>query len=296
MSETKYANHFINIFQLTVCLHCRHLFNCGDGTFRLMSSRGHRFRYINNVFCTRSDWFAVGGVPSLARSVWDKNALFPTFHGPPAIESYLDRFAILTDLVPEAALNGNQFNREQYFEDGSLSVDFVNLFPATKSSNLNSHVMAFVCTVKPREGKIDLHRFTELNLPSEFLTKLDKGESVVAADGRIITSDELRAYCFRGGHFLGTYKYRKYSTSRSAFNKFVLNFVFTVLDLPNKDYLHNLESNEVLLGYVEEINSTLGFDFITHFSPPDVIATPEYQKFMKSINTVKHFAINESNS
>lgn len=71
--------------------------------------------------------------------------------------------------------------------------------------------------------------------------------------------------------------------------------MLTVLDLPTKDYLHNLESNELLLGYMADVNSTLGFDFITHFSPPEVIATPEYQKFMRSVNTVKHFAINESN-
>lgn len=169
-----------------------------------MSSRGHRFRYINNVFCTRTDWFAVGGIPSLARSIWDTNSLFPTFHGPPAIESYLERFAILTDLTPEGALNGKQFNREQFYDDGSLSVDFINLFPATKSSNLNSHVMAFVCAVKPRSGKLDLGKFTEMNLPTEYLLQLDKGKSVTTADGRIITPDELSSVSFKGGYFLGT--------------------------------------------------------------------------------------------
>lgn len=176
-----------------------------------MSSRGHRFRYINNVFCTRSDWFAVGGVPSLARAVWDKNSLFPNFHGPPAIESYLDRFAIMTDLTPDGALNGKQFNREQYFEDATLSVDFVNLFPATESSKLNSHVMAFVCAVKPRVGKIDVGKFTELDIPSHYLQQLDKGICVTLPDGRTITPDELRSHSFRGGYFLGSYKYRIYS-------------------------------------------------------------------------------------
>lgn len=69
-----------------------------------------------------------------------------------------------------------------------------------------------------------------------------------------------------------------------------------VLDLPNKDYLHNVECNKQLLEPLEEISSTLGFDFITHFSPNDVIETPVYQKFIRSIRTKKHFAVNEANS
>lgn len=193
----------MNETQYEFIAHFRYLFNCGDGTYRLMSSRGHRFRFVGNVFCTRSDWRAVGGIPSLARAIWDKNSLFPTFHGPPAIRSYLDQFAILTDLDPLAAYTENQYNHEPYFEDGCLSVDFVDLFPATDCGKLNSHVMAFVCRVKPREGRIDLKKFTDLNLSSVHLAELGKGNDIVAPDGRVVKADEMRVGAYKGGNFLG---------------------------------------------------------------------------------------------
>lgn len=72
--------------------------------------------------------------------------------------------------------------------------------------------------------------------------------------------------------------------------------LLTVFDLPSKDYLHNIESNEQLLESVKQINETQGFDFITHFTPPDVVDTPQYRKFMKSMRTKMHWAVNESNS
>lgn len=83
------------------------------------------------------------------------------------------------------------------------------------------------------------------------------------------------------------------------FARLIIQFYFvvcTVLDLPNKNYLHNIESNRKLLDPLEEISANLGFDFITHFSPSDVVETPTYQQFMRSVRTKKHMAVNESNS
>lgn len=75
---------------------------------------------------------------------------------------------------------------------------------------------------------------------------------------------------------------------------FVLGLV--VLDVPSMDYLHNIESNKQLLEPLQEINETLGFDFISHFTPTDVVDTPQYQKFMRTMRTKMHWALNESNS
>lgn len=169
-----------------------------------MSSRGHRFRFVSNVFCTRSDWSGVGGVPSLARAVWDKNSLFPTFHGPPALGTYLDQFAILTDLTPDVALTENQVNREPFFQDGCMEIDFVNLFPATDADRLNAQVMAFVCRVKKRQGKLNLQKFTDLNLSTNDLNELTQGNSITTSEGVLVTQDDIRSYSYEGGNFLGS--------------------------------------------------------------------------------------------
>lgn len=37
-------------------------------------------------------------------------------------------------------------------------------------------------------------------------------------------------------------------------------------------------------------------EFVAHFAKPEIIETPEYQRFMKRIAAKRHFALNESNS
>lgn len=141
----------------------------------------------------------------MARAVWDKNSLFPTFHGPPAVENYLDQFAILTDLTPDAALTDKQFNREPFFQDGCLDIEFVDLFPATDSGRLHSHVMAFICRVKKRQGRLNLQKFTDMNLTMENLHDLNQGNDVRTPDGTLLTQEDVRGYSYKGGSFLGAY-------------------------------------------------------------------------------------------
>lgn len=68
-----------------------------------------------------------------------------------------------------------------------------------------------------------------------------------------------------------------------------------MLDLPSKDYLQNFECNEELNEHIENINSHIGMEFVAHFSSPEIIETPEYQKFMRRVNARRHLALNESN-
>lgn len=72
-------------------------------------------------------------------------------------------------------------------------------------------------------------------------------------------------------------------------------FILLVIDVPSKDYLPDLERNELLNGHIDEINSNLGMEFVAHFTSSDIINTPEYQQFMRRINSKRHLAVNDSN-
>lgn len=65
--------------------------------------------------------------------------------------------------------------------------------------------------------------------------------------------------------------------------------------MPTKEYLPDLERNDLLNEHIEEINSNLGMEFVAHFTSSDLIQTPEYQRFMRRINAKRHLAINDSN-
>lgn len=183
-------------------LNFRHLFNCGEGTFRMMYSKGHRFRFLSNVFCTSNRWERIGGVPALGRAVFDRCLQFPRFHGPHQIASVLEKFAELTDIDPEAAVSDHTFNSDTYFEDSYMQVDFVDLHRSNGPEAEQPSVMAFVCRLRPRKGTVILSKFTELSLPGEHIQAISKGRDVKLDDGTTIYAKDFLTPGFPGGNFL----------------------------------------------------------------------------------------------
>lgn len=178
------------------------MFNCGEGTFRLMYARGFKFKFITNIFCTRSDWDCVGGVPSLARAVYDRCSQFPTLHGPPELESCIDKFAFVTDLDPKIAVNEHSFNKENFHDDINSQTDFVNLYRDQPGTN-DPSVIAYVCRLKPRDSKLVPQKITDLRLTAEQKQKLYKGERVMVDNGTAVTLEDLKTKAFPGANFLG---------------------------------------------------------------------------------------------
>lgn len=183
---------------------CRSIFNCGEGTFRLLYSKWFRFKFIGNVFCTRKNWQCVGGIPSVGRAIFDKNSQFPTIHGPHELADCIDQFAALTDLDPEDTITSHQFNTENYFEDSNITVEFVRLFPTSANSKENE-VYAYLCRLKPRRGRFKLNRLTDKNLTVTHVQNLTKGNSITLDDGRVINPQDVQTAGFLGGNFLSMY-------------------------------------------------------------------------------------------
>lgn len=173
-----------------------------------MYAKGHRFRYVSNVFCTSNRWERIGGLPSLSRAVFDRNTLFPTFHGPPQIERCLHKFAELTDIDPEMAITERQFNKNDFHEDAYIQVDFVELKRTNSASNSDDiTVMAHVCRLRPRKGSVILSKFTENNIPIEHIKTLNQGNDVTLPDGTIHLAKDFLTPGFPGGNFLSKFRF-----------------------------------------------------------------------------------------
>lgn len=182
--------------------HFRNVFNCGEGTFRMMYARAHRFRFISNVFLTSNHWERVGGLPSLARAVYDRTTLFPTIHGPPQIENVIRKFAELTDINADDATTENTFNKESFYEDSYLDVDQVSLHRANAPSSEQPNVVAYVCRLRPRKGSVLVAKFTENNIPMEHIKTINQGLDVTLPDGTVILAKDYLSSSFLGANFL----------------------------------------------------------------------------------------------
>lgn len=170
-----------------------------------MYAKAHRFRFISNVFCTSNRWERIGGIPSLARAIYDRTSAFPVFHGPPELERYLPQFASLTDLEPELAVSEKNFNKDSFFEDYHIQVDFVNLNRADglRPNEKPETVVAYVCRMRPRRGSMLLSKFTTLNIPIEHIKTFNEGQNVTMEDGTVHCAKDFYAPGFDGANFLG---------------------------------------------------------------------------------------------
>lgn len=167
-----------------------------------MYAQGFKFKFITNIFCTRSDWDCVGGVPSLARAVYDRCSQFPTLHGPPELESCVEKFAFVTDLDPKIAVNEHSFNAEMFHDDINSQTDFVHLHRDQPRPNDRS-VIAYVCRLKSRDSKLDTQKIMNLRLTHDQRHKIHKGGTVTLDNGITITLDDFRTKAFPGANFLG---------------------------------------------------------------------------------------------
>lgn len=175
----------------------------------MLYARAQRFRFISNVFCTSNRWERVGGIPSLARAVFDRTSAFPIFHGPPQIERCLRQFASFTDLDPDAVISDTQFNPAASFEDFYYQVDFVELKRHNDSRNgaVDQTVIAYICRLRPRKGTVILGKFTADNLPIEHMKTINDGNDVTLRDGTIRYAKDYLSPGFAGASFLSEFEF-----------------------------------------------------------------------------------------
>lgn len=169
-----------------------------------MYARGFKFKFITNIFCTRSDWDCVGGIPSLARAVYDRCSQFPTLHGPPELASCVEKFAFVTDLDPKIAVSEHSFNTDNFHDDLNSQTDFVNLYRDQPGPN-DCSVIAYVCRLKSRDSKLDTQKLMDLRLTTEQKQRIHKGERVTLFNGTTITLNDLQTKAFPGANFLGVF-------------------------------------------------------------------------------------------
>jgi len=126
--------------------------------------------------------------------------------------------------------------------------------------------IAYICSFSPKPGRLDVDACVERGVPpGPLLGKLKAGQDVVLEDGRTVRAADVVAS----------------SEPPSA---------YLVLEVPDPLYLDGLEAADELLS-IDHLHT------VFHFSPPDVVATSQYQSFLAKLGTnVSHVMINRHNS
>ncbi|XP_072560984.1 zinc phosphodiesterase ELAC protein 2 isoform X1 [Paramormyrops kingsleyae] len=272
----------------------RYLFNCGEGTQRLMHEHKLKASRLDNIFLTRMSYDNVGGLCGMILTLKDTGVPECVLSGPPQLEKYLSAIRVFSGPLNEIKLAVRPYTEPQY-SDETMSVTQVPIFAkpagrlppspgagpadtgdgpgagstATKDPDL---VVAFICKLNQKKGNFLVLKAKELGLPvgtaaiGPIIAALKDGRSVTF-EGREIHPEEVCTPSDPGHAFI-------------------------VLECPSLEFVQPLCTNETLRGY--QSGGQVPVALVVHMTPESVLETEEYKQWMERFGpTTEHLILNE---
>uniref|UniRef100_A0A8C1Q6T0 Zinc phosphodiesterase ELAC protein 2 n=1 Tax=Cyprinus carpio TaxID=7962 RepID=A0A8C1Q6T0_CYPCA len=189
----------------------RYLFNCGEGTQRLMQEHKIKIARLDNIFLTRMSWETVGGLSGMILTLKDTGVPQCVLSGPPQLEKYLQAIRVFSGQLEDIKLAVRPYTEPQY-KDETMTVSQVPLFCERGRTNLFlfflstegkekitrdwSLVVAYVCKLHSKKGNFMALKAKEMGLPvgtaaiGPIIEALKAGKTVTH-DGKEIRPEEL---------------------------------------------------------------------------------------------------------
>lgn len=172
------------------------------------------------------------------------------------------------DLTKESSDDWSAQDKTDYFgyEEGSKGESILKPESPKKSasSKKEDHVMAYICKLQPRPGKLDLEACVERGVkPGPLLGRLKNGFDVTLPDGSIVKADDVRSESCPG-------------------------VVYIFIDIPDETYLNALLNCEI-----EHERAFV----IVHFTPEEMTSNERYKEWMNRFSpSTAHIFVNERNT
>uniref|UniRef100_A0A669C7H6 Zinc phosphodiesterase ELAC protein 2 n=1 Tax=Oreochromis niloticus TaxID=8128 RepID=A0A669C7H6_ORENI len=281
----------------------RYLFNCGEGTQRLMQEHKLKAARLDNIFLTRLSWENVGGLSGMILTLKDTGVPECVLSGPPQLENYLNAIKSFSGPLEDIKLSVRPYTEETYSDDTmtvyqvpifggfeSLFPDYCFLFLSLRKDSAgdpgeseqarldtqrtavrdSSLVVAFACKLHPKKGNFLVAQAKELGLPvgtaaiGPIIAALKDGKSIVH-EGKEIRPEQVCTPTDPGP-------------------------VFIIVECPSEEFLGALCTNQQY--------QTGGTDdpaaLVVHMTPESVLKTDQYKKWMERFpSTTEHLILNE---
>ncbi|MBN3304556.1 RNZ2 protein, partial [Amia calva] len=109
----------------------RYLFNCGEGTQRLMQEHKLKIARLDNIFLTRMSWQNVGGLSGLILTLKETGVPECALSGPPQLEKYVDAIRVFSGPLQDIKLAVRPYT-EPHYSDQTMTVHQVPIFAKLK--------------------------------------------------------------------------------------------------------------------------------------------------------------------
>ncbi|XP_037333350.2 zinc phosphodiesterase ELAC protein 2 isoform X2 [Pungitius pungitius] len=282
----------------------RYLFNCGEGTQRLMQEHKLKAARLDNIFLTRLSWENVGGLSGMILTLKDTGVPECVLSGPPQLKNYLNAIKSFSGPLEDIKLSVRPYTEEAYSDEtmtvhqvpifGHLKADGRKFSPKSGASSSppsppgrdgdergekrratrdDSLLVSFVCKLHPKKGNFLVAQAKELGLPvgtsaiGPLIAALKSGRSV-EYEGKEIRPEQVCTPTDPGP-------------------------VFLVVECPSEDFVEAVCTNEQLRRH----QAAAGEDsaaLVAHMAPECVLSTDQYRRWMQRFPpTTQHLILNE---
>ncbi|GIY18238.1 zinc phosphodiesterase ELAC protein 2 [Caerostris darwini] len=242
------------------------LFNCGEGVGRFCKEYETPTYLIKHLFVTQNIWRNVSGFADIYLSNYTMNVCKMSIYGPPGIEYF--------DEICKAHHNSLKLRRRSSYNDENMEVVSIPMKSSVSHYRGNTDtIFSYACKVFKKFGNLNPDKCYELKVPvGPHLINLKNGEDVTLTSGRVIYSADI----------LGP--------SCPA-------MTMLVVDCPSHDFLDPFVNEEQFRQYQCPMDGADEVSYVFHFSPPHIIKSLKYQRWMQRFHlNVHHYILNSSNS
>ncbi|XP_077058344.1 zinc phosphodiesterase ELAC protein 2 [Siphateles boraxobius] len=294
----------------------RYLFNCGEGTQRLMQEHKMKIARLDNIFLTRMSWETVGGLSGMILTLKDTGVPQCVLSGPPQLEKYLQAIRAFSGPLEDIKLAVRPYTDPQY-KDNTMTVSQVPLFSERGRGSPGS-----VRSCSPDSGqKGALRRLEDLeeDLNASRRSPSPEGKGNITRDASLVVAYVCKLHSKKGNFLVLKAKEMGLPVGTAAIGPIIEALkagntvthdgkeirpeelctpadpgpVFIVVDCPSEDFIQPLCTNHILQRY-QSGGSEDSAALVVHMTPESVLNTDQYKSWMERFpSSTEHLVMNE---
>lgn len=300
----------------------RYLFNCGEGTQRLMQEHKMKIARLDNIFLTRMSWETVGGLSGMILTLKDTGVPQCVLSGPPQLEKYLQAIRVFSGPLEDIKLAVRPYTDPQY-KDNTMTVSQVPLFSERKAE-AGRRSPGSVRSCSPNSGqKGALRRLEDLqesqSVNASRRSPSPEGKGNITRDSSLVVAYVCKLHSKKGNFLVLKAKEMGLPVGTAAIGPIIEALkagktvthegkeirpeelctpadpgpVFIVVDCPSEDFIQPLCTNHVLQRY-QSGGSEDSAALVVHMTPESVLNTDQYKSWMERFpSSTEHLMMNE---
>uniref|UniRef100_A0A8C7GQZ0 Zinc phosphodiesterase ELAC protein 2 n=1 Tax=Oncorhynchus kisutch TaxID=8019 RepID=A0A8C7GQZ0_ONCKI len=286
----------------------RYLFNCGEGTQRLMQEHKLKAARLDNIFLTRMSWENVGGLSGMILTLKDTGVPEVVLSGPPQLK-YVNAIRVFSGPLEEIKLAVRPYTEKQYADD-TMTVSQIPIFAQLREDGPKCSPNSGRSSPSSSPQRRELWRpedseDTSTDSRKERATSPGKTRSFFSCStnlSRLMTF--LMHFLHRGtaaiGPLIAALKDGKSVTyeGREIHPEEVCTLTdpgpaFIVVECPSEEFVQPICIDQQLSRY-QRGGTEDPAALVVHMSPESVLKTDEYKQWMERFpSTTEHLILNE---